>query len=256
MGEDALSAQQHSVGIDWWRLARIGLPALVVSVALIAGLIQGPGVAILVLAGASMAIAVGFFWETLRALFGDTKLSGEDAFAMGAPSAELERKQALVRALKDLEFEHSVGKISERDYQSLKYKYRTEAKRLLRVLDERARPERERVEKLVHQRLVAEGLAKQERQADPLEKQSKKNKRKTKKKRKKKPPAEPPSPTQTPSEREAPRAAADEVQLCAQCDGENDGDALFCKKCGKPIGEPAETTTVSEKTGIKEATSS
>lgn len=244
-----MSAQQQSVGIDWWRLGRTALPILVVAVALVVGLIQGPGMAILVLAGASMALAVACFWETLRALFGDTKLSGEDAFAMGAPSAEEERKQAVVRALKDLEFEHAVGKISERDYLSLKHKYRTEAKRLLRVLDERARPERERVEKLVTERLVAEGLREAEKAEKELKKKQKKKKRKGKQNKKRKtkpqskvrakPEAEASAATRSSTETRA--EVEDAQRSCPDCGSANDDDAVFCKKCGKALGQPTES---------------
>jgi hypothetical protein len=124
------------------------------------GLLLGPRVAILVLAGGALVAAIGLFWASLRALFGETKLSPEDAYAIGAPSAEEEQKRAVLRAIKDLEFEHAVGKISSEDYQILLSKYRNEAKRLLRVLDERALPGRAAVERLVDEHLAARGLAK------------------------------------------------------------------------------------------------
>jgi hypothetical protein len=126
--------------------------------ALAAGMTLGPSFAILVLAGGVMVSAIALFWTSLRALFGETKLSPEDAFAIGAPSVEEEQKRAVLRAIKDLEFEHAVGKISNDDYRVLLSKYRAEAKRLLRLLDERARPARSSVEQMVEQHLVQKGF--------------------------------------------------------------------------------------------------
>src|SRR5262249_56295094 len=69
-----------------------------------------------------------------------------------------EEKRGGLRGVKGLEFEGSVGKISEDDYQALVAKYRAEAKRLLKAIEEDAGPERKRAEQLVEKRLVKEGL--------------------------------------------------------------------------------------------------
>jgi hypothetical protein len=72
---------------------------------------------------------------------------------MGAPSREEERKQSVLRMLKDLEYERAVGKIAEADFQELSAKYRAEAKALLSSLDADLAPARERAEALVQKRL-------------------------------------------------------------------------------------------------------
>lgn len=136
----------------------LGAAALIVVITVIVGSIWGPSFGVLVLAVGAMLAAVATLWNSLRALFGETPLSREDAFAIGAPSAEEEQKRAVLRAIKDLEFEHGVGKISSEDYQELVTRYRAEAKRLLRTIDEHASPERERVERLVARHLRAQGI--------------------------------------------------------------------------------------------------
>lgn len=115
---------------------------------------------VLLLAGVAIASVIALFWGSLRTLLGETRLTGADAYAIGAPRAEEEQKRAVLRALKDLEFERSVGKISEEDYRELVGRYRHEAKRLLRLIDDSATEERARAEKLVQSRLVRAGIAK------------------------------------------------------------------------------------------------
>lgn len=141
---------------DW---AKVGLPVATVVVAAIAGVVQGPPAAVLVLAAGALLAVIAVFWASVRTLAGETPLAGADAYALGAPRAEEEQKRAVLRALKDLEFERSVGKISEEDYQALVARYRAEAKRLLRALDTDAQPRREHAEALIAKRLRREGLA-------------------------------------------------------------------------------------------------
>lgn len=222
------------------RIAKIGLPVVVVLGALAAGILVDVSTAILVLASGALLGVIATFWASLRTLLGETPLSGADAYAIGAPPrAEEEQKRAVIRALKDLEFEHDVGKISDEDYRALVVKYRAEAKRLLRLLDEDAAPRRERAEELVLRRLRQEGLLEDESAKDDDVKDEA-------------PPSEPAAPA--PVRAEAPRkkkkgskkarkeaAAAPEAKegrACEACATVNDVDAVFCKKCGARVGEP------------------
>ncbi len=143
------------------RVAQVGLTAaaLVIAGAVAAGLIFGPATAVLILAAGAFIAVISLFWSSLRTLLGETPLSGADAYAIGAPRAEEEQKRAVLRALKDLEFERSVGKISEEDYRRLVSHYRDQAKRLLRLLDEEAKPLRDRAEELVLVRMQSAGLS-------------------------------------------------------------------------------------------------
>jgi ribosomal protein L40E len=151
-------AASPSLGKEAWSYAKVGLPVAVVVLTLAAGAVLSAAAAILVLAASSLVAVIVIFWQSIRTLFGETALSAPDAYALGAPRAEEEQKQAVLRALKDLEFERSVGKISEEDYKALVAKYRAEAKRLLRLLDVEAQPGREHIEALVAKRLRREGL--------------------------------------------------------------------------------------------------
>jgi len=60
----------------------------------------------------------------------------EVARATGRRKKELEReKQSLLKALKELEFDHEMGKISDADYQEIGGNYRARAVRVMRQLD-------------------------------------------------------------------------------------------------------------------------
>jgi hypothetical protein len=139
--------------------ARVALPLALVAGAVIAGLTMGIASAILILAGGALVAAISVFWASVRTLLGETPLSGADAYAIGAPrGVEHEQKQAILRALKDLEFERSVGKISAEDYRELSSAYWAEGKRLLKEIDDEAKPRRAMVEALIEARLEEAGL--------------------------------------------------------------------------------------------------
>ncbi|MFO0585917.1 MAG: zinc ribbon domain-containing protein [Polyangiaceae bacterium] len=260
--------------------------ALIVPVALVVGVMQGAQAVILVLIAAALIAVIALFWSSLRTVLGETPLSGADAYALAAPRAEEEQKQAVLRALKDLEFERSVGKISDEDYAVLVTKYRAEAKRLLRVIEEEARPRRERVEWLVQKRLAAAGLATDpvaEREPVPATKPAaedkkagddKKNKKKSKAKDAEKPANKPIAEVEiTPLDEAAAEPKADvtlksqppvvktqespayvpPTKTCSECGAKNDPDANFCKKCGSKAFEAAAEKAALESKGDEEA---
>lgn len=221
--------------------ARIGLPVGTVLLAGLAGSTQGPSAAVLVLAGGTLIGVISLLWASVRTLVGETPLSGADAYALGAPRAEEEQKRAVLRALKDLEFEHGVGKISDDDYRELVTKYRAEAKRLLRQIDADAEPRRAQIEALVNRRLRQEGLLEggEEPEAAPAEASDDDDDEaspapkpvsaplKGKKRKKMKGRAEPARAEASDSE------PSEETRICSGCETVNDADAVFCKKCGK-----------------------
>src|SRR5438552_9666912 len=122
------------------RIVGFGLPLSTVLAALGVGAHYGAGTAILILAGGVLLGVVAIMWASVRTLAGDSPITLEEAIALGAPSAAEEQKRAVLQALKDLEYERSVGKIAENDYEELLHRYRTEAKRLLRAVDEDLAP--------------------------------------------------------------------------------------------------------------------
>jgi hypothetical protein len=260
------------------RAVKIGLPVAVLVGAVIAGTRLGASGVVLVLAGGALIGVIAAFWTSVRTLFGETPLAAADAYALAAPRAEEEQKRSVLRALKDLEFERSVGKISDEDYQVLVAKYRAEAKRLLRVLDEEKQPRIDSVEAMVRKRLAKEGLL--DDAADASESASEKPASETsddaakpattsavsekKRKKKKGKLANAPSKDvatekaekasgETSSESSEPSESSDANEddglvACASCGTKNDGDAVFCKKCGKKCGAPSESEAEAAKT--------
>src|SRR5690349_4078644 len=129
---------------------------VVVLTALVVGATSGLGPSLLVLAGGMLTAVVLLFWSSLGRLTGESPLSLEEAVGLGAPSPEEERKRSILRALKDLEYERSVGKISEEDFAELSARYRAEAKALLKLIDAESAPMRRRAEELLAARLTEE----------------------------------------------------------------------------------------------------
>ncbi len=121
-------------------------------IAVLLGWIKTPRISILWLAFVSILACFGFFWSSIRMALGETKFAAEDAFALGSLKAEEEKKQSVLRTLRDLEFERGVGKINDQDYNFLKQKYRNEAKKLLKQMDEEIKPLREKAEQLMNDR--------------------------------------------------------------------------------------------------------
>src|SRR4051794_29438399 len=98
---------------------RLGAPAATLVCAIVAGVLQGAAAVILVLAAGALVSVIALFWSSIRTLVGETPLSGADAYALGTPRAEEEQKRAVLRALKDLAFERSGGRISDADHKTL-----------------------------------------------------------------------------------------------------------------------------------------
>lgn len=178
--------------------------------AAVAGAAFGLGTALLVLAFAALFGAILLFWSSLERLTGESPLTLDEAIGLGAPSVEEERKRAIVRALKDLEYERSVGKLSEADYAELSSRYRAEARALLRALDAELSPSRKAAEARLADRLSKAGLP----AMGTL------------------PPGDE-SPGRTDSQPPGePVALLPDPGACASCSTKNDADASFCKKCG------------------------
>lgn len=139
--------------------ARWLYPLGVVVLAAVLGHFFGLGFGLLVVAGGTLIGSIWLLWASLQGIGGDAPITLEEALNLGAPSAEEEQKRAVLRALKDLEYERAVGKISEADYATLAEHYRAEAKRLLRAVDEDLGPERERAEQILAERLAKANAA-------------------------------------------------------------------------------------------------
>lgn len=125
-----------------------GLLALVLMVGAcaVAGQLGGAPLVVLVLALAFLLGAVALFWSSLLRARDDVPLDVHELAVLAAPSAEAERKTSVLRAIRDIEFERAVGKISEADHAVLSGELRAEAKKLLQQLDEASAGERQAAE--------------------------------------------------------------------------------------------------------------
>ena len=177
------------------RWVALGLPVVAVIAALVAGATAGVGALLLVLAAGGLVGAIGLLWASVRTLSGDAPLPADFEAPAPAPDAGAlgEDKRRLLRALKDLESEHSLGKIDDADYEALVARYREETKAVMRELDAQVAPFREEAERLLRDHLAKRGL----------------------------------------SPKSAPPSSEDGDRLaCPACGTSNERDGLFCKKCG------------------------
>jgi hypothetical protein len=132
-------------------------PWLWAALAAVAGVvtaqIYGRGAFFLVAGGAVLVGAIAILWNSLLSLTGEAPLTLDEALSLAAPSAEEERKESVLRALKDLDYERNVGKLSEDDYRELSRRYRQDAKQLLQLVDESLAPARARAIEQLEERL-------------------------------------------------------------------------------------------------------
>lgn len=198
------------------RAMAFGVPAITVVGATIVGLVLSAGPAILVLSAGMLLSVIAFLWASLRTLSGDAPLD-EGLVAVNvsarATSSEspAERKRRVLRALKDLEHEHAIGKIDDADYEQISARYREEAKEILREIDVEVEPLRAKAEEIARAHLAKKGLADgAPKAANDIDDDSRDE-------------------------------DAKPVRLeCSKCKTSNEPDAAFCKKCGNALQAPAE----------------
>jgi len=143
------------------------LPLATLAGAATAGVVVGIEIALLVIAGGALLGTIALLWGSVQALTGESSITLEEALSLGAPSAEEEQKRAVLRALKDLEFERGVGKISEEDYAELSARYRADARRLILAVDEGHAKERAEVERQLAIRLKQAEEEAEAKKAEP-----------------------------------------------------------------------------------------
>lgn len=155
----------------------------------------------------ALLLAVLALYASLRQLLtAESKPTGLSATGSEARLALVDEKAALLKALKELEFERDMGKISEQDFDAQNARYRARAKDVMRHLDAQLGDFRKQAEQLVEAELSA--------------------------------PAEAPKAKAKGGKKKAasePKAEV-AVRTCEACQTENDSDAVFCKKCGKSLG--------------------
>lgn len=189
------------------RAVAVGLPVASVGGAVAAGIAAGPGSALLVLASGALLATIALLWASLRTLSGDAPLplNLELGPVRRSEASELsERKRRVLRALKDLEGEHELGKIDDADYEVIAARYRDEAKGIMRDLDRQTGPARAEAE-----RIAQEYLSRRARSSA----------------------GGTPPPSRAPA---ADRAGA--RIACPSCGVSNESDAAYCKRCGTVLG--------------------
>lgn len=106
------------------------------------------------LAAFTLAMVVGLLLRSARALVEEPTV--EAAQTSGRRKKELEREKAsLLKALKELEFDHEMGKVSDVDFREIGGQYRARAMRVLRQLDEQGADYKALVDKELKARLGA-----------------------------------------------------------------------------------------------------
>jgi hypothetical protein len=202
------------------RLVSLALPLVGLAGAIVVGFVAGLGSALLVVSAAALLGTIALLWASLRTLSGDAPLA-VDLEAIGARrhgvDALGEQKRRVLRALKDLESEHAVGKIDPQDYDALIARYRDEAKSVMREMDMQIAPLRAEAEKLARSYLKKQGLepGKVESTAPTPEVDHGSD------------PGEEPEP-------------GDGRVVCLKCAASNEADATFCKQCGSSMTVGAE----------------
>jgi hypothetical protein len=111
-------------------------------------------IAFMVLASGALLAAICFMWASLRGLLGESQRDVTQSAAMRKRADLLDEKDAVLRSLKDLEFERQVGKISEEDFKRVEAEFRARAKRILKELDSDLKEHRQKAKALVERELA------------------------------------------------------------------------------------------------------
>ncbi len=135
--------------------AALGLVVLTVIIGLSVGFLFGVASALLAFVTGALLGAILLVWHSLRTLAGDADVDPalDLATSAAAPTALSERKRRALRALKDIEQEHSIGKLDDKDFATLDAEYRSQAKEVIREMDAALDPFREKAEALVRAHL-------------------------------------------------------------------------------------------------------
>jgi len=196
---------------------------------------QSPAAIILLSCVIFGAAAVGVAaWRTCSPLAGEDAPAGPQIFG-GRTRAALEREKSLVlRSIKDLEFDHAMGKVSDKDFVEMDARLRGRAAGLLRQLDAGS-GYREAIQMELDKRLRKRSPAARtvSPKPDPAGRAL----------------SGPPTQSSTEPDPTSPQASSGQVavlppqgekpaaKICLSCCTQNDPDARFCKGCGYQMGD-------------------
>jgi ribosomal protein L40E len=168
-------------------------------------------------------------WRTFYPLAGANEPAGPQIFG-GRTRGALEREKTLVlRSIKDLEFDHAMGKVSDKDFAEMGARLRARAAGLIRQLDA-GTSYRQAIEAEIEKRVgpktnrAAGATTSSRSQSESRDDKAG--------------PAAEQIATSAPAlEPSAQRAEEKRTKVCLSCCTPNDPDARFCKGCGYQLGD-------------------
>ena len=194
--------------------------ALVAAIVVLAALVLGFGARLdaptiaLAAVAAALVYALGQLYAMVWALSRPDRVAQVGQAAGSFTQAELrDEKRRLLRAIKELEFDFGMGKLSKGDFDTVISTYRLRAIEVMRALEGGASLHPE-LAKLLAAREAA-------RNAETT-----------------------PTPESTP--------ARPSARGCGDCGGSNEADARFCKHCGAPMAMTTPGAAQAAMTGVSE----
>ncbi|MEZ5293991.1 MAG: zinc ribbon domain-containing protein [Vicinamibacterales bacterium] len=220
------SATSTDPGLRPWQLFLLAGMLAATAVVMVSKGQAMSSVVVLSLTVVSSSLVAMAGYRSLAPLF-SAPADTDEVPVIGRARAALEREKALVlRTIKEIEFDHAMGKTAPADFEDMRDRLRVRAAGLLRRLE--GSDFRTAVERDLAARATSAGQAPAVVAPPPLAEA----------------PA-PPSPAtpapQAPPEAPAPRvpgavvAPSTLARLCGGCGGVNDVDARFCKHCGSAL---------------------
>jgi hypothetical protein len=121
------------------------------------------GMAATVLTGAGLLLVLSMLllYRSVSEPRVRVELSFDQALDLSTISPAERKKEVLLRGLRDIEVERSLGKLSEADYLELAGRYREQALQIMGELDEHERSLRAQIDEMLHQRGQDLGSAEQ-----------------------------------------------------------------------------------------------
>jgi len=164
---------------------------------------------------------------------GDTR---EPEMVGNRTRAALEReKNLLLRSIKELEFDHAMGKVAEGDYEDMVARLRSRAVRLLQQLDNTSSGYRDLIERELARRLVRDSRDLKESKEAGESRESKES-RESEESRESGESRESRETEESEESAESKESSQPNVAgMCKSCGTVNDDDARFCKACGSKL---------------------
>lgn len=205
-----LKADRADQSLQPWQF--FVLAALVCATA-VTFIVRGEGLTPVILVSAMMGAIALVGLAVLRAVRPLVSEQEDRTVMIGERTrTALEREKMLaLRAIKELEFDHAMGKIAPSDFHEMEARLRTRAIRLMKQLDAGA-GYRERIEQDLAKRMGVASKTPERTTTPDLKGRA----------------------YETPHDSPAVPMVAVSGRTCAACSVVNDADARFCKACGQP----------------------